>query len=102
MRTRKANTGDPNDQMKYDFLITYTVYGHKRMWFFWHEVIKAGSIRCKSKDSEGQAKMELERHLLKNSDAHHVEFGTVVNETVVNGGADILHLAKVMIKAKQK
>ncbi len=82
--------------MKNDFLIKFTVYGHRKRWFFWHEVLKKGSMRCRNRDSEQQAKAGLQQHLMKlYPTMHHVEFGEIINETKVNADADFLHLVKV-------
>ncbi len=88
--------------MMYDFKVSYTVYGNSRKWFR-RVVLKGGTIRCKSKETEDQAKSDLELHLRKTIlNMHHVAFGVVINETLRNKQADILQLSSAMINHRRK
>lgn len=88
--------------MKCDFKVSYTVYGNSRKWFR-RVVLKEGTIRCKSKETEGQAKSDLELHLRKTiPDMHHVAFGVIINETLRNKQADILQLSSAMMDHRRK
>lgn len=82
--------------MTYNFLIEYKVFTFQRV------MIKAGSMRCKNKATEDEARRSLNAHLMKSvPGAHQVVIIKCKNETEEERAADILALAEKMVRAKR-